>query len=431
MACLNWVRTPQGGRTRRHHGVRLAMLGAGLFAMLLSGVSWQEGEAAYQRWALLASSMTANAFETGNAPEAALCMESAARGALARCAVNNGMALSRAGGPIAAKAGPVQASSHGGRVLMPGGASIGLALNTGGVIVIGTSDLGSTPSPARLAGLKAGDVIEAVNGQALESAQALAAMLTDRAIDMRVNRRGERFECRVQPERDVRDGQWRLGAWVRDSTAGVGTMTFYEPDRGRYGALGHAITDVDTGVLMPVATGIVYENNITGLTRGREGAPGELTGDFMNGRREIGTLESNSDFGVFGALEGAFVNPLYPEGLPAAERSQIHTGSATLLTTIDEDTIGEYRCEIVRFCGPQTPDTRSMVIRITDEALLSATGGIVQGMSGSPILQDGRIVGAVTHVMVNDPAMGYGIFIDSMLDACDGLESTYENTFAA
>lgn len=307
------------------------------------------------------------------------------------------------------------------RVLVPGGQSVGVAMNTRGVVVVGNSDLGRTPSPARLAGLKSGDVIRSVDGEAVTSARQLSLCLADGATARLELVRGDRtMECEITPAQDSRDGQYRLGAWVRDSTAGVGTLTFYDPQTGGYGALGHAITDVDTGVVMPVGEGELYANRVVAVKPSREGAPGELTGDFFAAPVSLGSVTRNTERGIFGEASEPVASALYPDGLPVAARSQVHVGPATLLTTVDGSEVREYDCEIVRLSGASEPAARSMVIRITDADLLEKTGGIVQGMSGSPLIQDGRIIGAVTHVMVNDPAMGYGIGIEAMLDAAEG-----------
>lgn len=302
------------------------------------------------------------------------------------------------------------------RVLVPGGQSVGVAMTTGGVVVVGNSDLGKTPSPARLAGLKSGDVIQCVNGLDVSGAAQLSACLEGgETAHLRVLRGENVVECDVTPAKDERDGRYRLGAWVRDSTAGVGTLTFYDPQSGAFGALGHAITDIDTGVVMPVGEGEIYANRVVDVTPSRNGAPGELTGDFLGETEALGSVSRNCEYGIFGRAAQPLENALYPEGLPVAARRQIHTGAATLLTTVDGEGVGEYRCEIVRLADAAQPAARAMVVRVTDPALLEKTGGIVQGMSGSPLIQDGRIIGAVTHVMVNDPAMGYAICIESML----------------
>ena len=305
------------------------------------------------------------------------------------------------------------------RRLVPGGQSVGVAMRTGGVVVVGNSDLGKVASPARLAGLKSGDVIQSVDGAAVTGAEQLSEALADGGTArLSVLRDGGVVECDVTPALDDRDGRYRLGAWVRDSTAGVGTLTFYDPQTGRFGALGHAITDVDTGVLMPVGEGGIYRNRVVSVTPSREGSPGELTGDFLGETEALGTVELNTEYGIFGRAEAPLEGGLYAEGLPVATREQVHTGAATLLTTVDGGAAREYDCEIVRLSGANESAARAMVIRVTDPELLAVTGGIVQGMSGSPLIQDGRIIGAVTHVMVNDPAMGYGIMVQTMLETC-------------
>ena len=310
------------------------------------------------------------------------------------------------------------------RRLVPCGQSVGVALNTQGVVMVGASDLGSTPSPVRLAGLKSGDVIQRVNGKAVESTEALSGLLEGgETVRVEYLRDGVVRQCDVTPALDRRDGKWRLGAWVRSSTAGVGTLTYYDPRSGRFGALGHPITDVDTGVLMPVGQGELYANNVVSVRPSSEGRPGELTGDFFGTEQALGSVTLNSARGIFGKADQAPAGGLYPEGLPIAPYDSVHAGRATLLTTVNGGEVEEYACEIVRLSGGGRSAERSMVVRITDPGLLSRTGGIVQGMSGSPLLQDGKLIGAITHVMVKDPTMGYAIGIEAMLEADDGADN--------
>lgn len=308
------------------------------------------------------------------------------------------------------------------RILVPGGKSLGVALKTSGVVVVGSSDLGKAASPARQAGILPGDVIQTVNGAPVEDAAALSSSLSngDRA-HLEVLRNGETLDFDVTPAVDPRDGAYKLGVWVRQSTAGVGTLTYYDPESEEYGALGHAITDVDTGVIFPVGEGAVYENKVVRVTRGEEGAPGELTGEFFEEEVVLGGIERNTEYGVFGSAQGGLSEDLlYPDGLPIARRDEVHTGKAQILSTIDGSAVRAYDCEIEKLYSQSSPETRSMVVHITDPELLRRTGGIVQGMSGSPILQDGRIVGAVTHVFVSDPTRGYGVYIEWMLNAAEG-----------
>ena len=209
------------------------------------------------------------------------------------------------------------------------------------------------------------------------------------------------------------DGVWRLGAWIRDSMAGIGTMTYYDPASGTYGALGHGITDVDTALLMPLYAGSITEATVKAVKRGERGSPGELKGDF-SGSRDLGTVASNTEGGIFGSMEPCALTAGEP--VPVAQADEVKTGPATILSNISGDETQEYAVEIVKIY-PQSQATRNLLIRVTDSALLEKTGGIVQGMSGSPILQNGRLVGAVTHVLLNDPTEGYGILMENMLKA--------------
>ena len=305
------------------------------------------------------------------------------------------------------------------RVLVPGGQTVGVAIQTAGVLVVGASDLGGgVASPARQAGVRSGDLIVAVDGEPVNEAARLTELVDgDRERRLTLLRAGREVSVSVRPQLDPRDGAYRLGVWVRDSTAGVGTLSYYDPESGAFGALGHAITDLDTGVVLPVSRGEVLPSTITGVRRGERGRAGELISQLSLNAPALGEIRSNGERGIYGTLYHALTSPLYPQGVSILRRDEVRLGAAQILSTVNEEGVKAYDVEIVRVNDPSLPDQRSLVLQVTDPALLEATGGIVQGMSGSPIIQDGKLVGAVTHVLVNDPTRGYGIFIENMLEA--------------
>ena len=320
--------------------------------------------------------------------------------------------------------GGAAGTNHAGRMLMPGSAAVGVAMNTQGVLVVGLGE-----GPGMQAGLRAGDLLLAVNGVPLETAETLTAAVTaaqGQPVQLLIDRDGRERTVQVHPRFDESARTWRLGLWVRDSTAGVGTLTYYDPANSAYGALGHAITDTDTGSILPVRAGDLMRAEIVDVRKGQRGTPGELRGSFLREQAILGTVRKNTVYGIFGTLRAAWTNPLYPAGLPVGDRNAVHTGAASILSTVSGDTIREYGVEITQVTRQSRAAPKSLVLRVTDPALLSATGGIVQGMSGSPILQDGKIIGAVTHVFVSDPTQGYGVFIDWMLDESDGLAEQKE-----
>ena len=311
--------------------------------------------------------------------------------------------------------------------LYPGGQAVGVALRTKGVLVVGTSDLTGANSPARLAGVKPGDVITEADGRTIESTDDLTEMVTAYGatpINLTILRGESTLHLTLQAKRDGQSGEYRIGAWVRDSTAGVGTMSFYgevEEDKGvQYGALGHAITDADTQQVLTVGTGEIMLADVVDIRKGQAGYPGELKGSFLREKRVLGGIVRNNVYGIYGGLMNVPEHPLYPDGLPIGRRDAVHTGPATILCTLDAEGMKAYDVEITQVNRQSAPAQRSMVLKITDETLLQKTGGIVQGMSGSPIIQDGRLIGAVTHVFVNDPTMGYGLYIEWMIGECKG-----------
>lgn len=301
------------------------------------------------------------------------------------------------------------------RVLIPGGQAVGVAMQMQGVMVVGVARDGGAQGR-----LRAGDVLLSLDGQPLASAEQLSRAVASgggKSMTALVNRDGRSLTVPVTP---VQDGEgYRLGVWVRSSTAGVGTLTYVDPKTGAYGALGHAVSDGDTGRLFTVARGRLMPAGIVDVRRGARGAPGELRGNFSMDATPLGGIAKNTVYGVYGRWTGKTESTLYPEGLPVGYRSSVHTGRATILSTVDEEGPRAYEAEIVQVSRQSEPSGKSFVIRVTDPALIRKTGGIVQGMSGSPVIQDGMLVGAVTHVFVDDPLRGYGLYIEWMLEESD------------
>ena len=309
------------------------------------------------------------------------------------------------------------------RMLVPGGQSIGVMLYTDGALIVGCSDIelkdGSSVNPGKQAGLSPGDVIKKVNGVNIENAAHLARIINSIAygdMELEIERDGRLKSVRVKAAEDSYDDMFRLGLWVRDSTAGVGTLTYYDPATNTFGGLGHAITDVDTGETLSVKNGEVIFSDIIEVVKSSEGVPGALKSSFDPTREVFGRISKNTEFGLYGSCEYAVTNELY-DLLPASLHNEVRTGAATILCSVDPSGVKEYACEIINISRQFKPSQKSFVIEVKDDELLEVTGGIVQGMSGSPIIQDGKLVGAVTHVLVNDPTRGYGIFIENMLDA--------------
>ena len=308
---------------------------------------------------------------------------------------------------------PAQAAALAAEELIPVGHTIGIKLFAEGVVVIGLAevDTGSEVlTPGVDCGLQIGDVIEEANGEEVESSEQFAELLQcGGTVELAVTRGEEELTLSAEPVQGA-DGTWRLGAWIRDSMAGIGTVTFYDPNTGTFGALGHGITDTDTGLLMPLGDGAVMSSSVKAVKRGAAGEPGELKGSF-DLHHDLGELYANTDRGVFGTMGSCDL--VSGEALPVAAANEVCTGPATILSNVQGDGVEEYTVEIVRVLD--TNNVQNLLIQVTDPQLIKQTGGIVQGMSGSPIIQNGRLVGAVTHVMVNEPTKGYGILIENML----------------
>lgn len=290
--------------------------------------------------------------------------------------------------------------------VVPGGMPFGIKIRSEGVMIISTAD----NSPAKRAGIRAGDVILSVNGESVHTNSEISEMLNTSETAALVLRRGD-TELSIELDPELDGDEHKIGAFVRDSAAGIGTLTFYEPESKMFGGLGHPVSDPTTGEAVPLGAGEITKAQIYGVVAGRDGTAGELCGLLLPSS-DIGEISANTPSGVYGAL----TEPLNGEPIPIAFRQEVHTGAASILTTVDGDTPHEYSIEIERINLLDLGGSKAMVIKITDPELLSLTGGIVRGMSGSPIIQDGRFAGAVTHVLVNDPSRGYAIFAETMLE---------------
>ena len=302
------------------------------------------------------------------------------------------------------------------------GTPFGIKMFSDGALIVAFSDLHTdlgTENPSKEAGLRLGDVIVSANGQPVRTNEELTQAISaagGSALQIVYRRDDATHSCTLTPVQDRDSGSWRAGIWVRDSSAGIGTLTFVDPSNNTFAGLGHAISDSDTGTNLPLLTGEIVPVTITGCIKGSAGSPGQLKGEFTGGAA-LGAVQANDLTGVYGTLaEGAKV-----EGttMPVANMQEIELGDAEILTTISGTTPRRCKVRIERVNMTAGDPNRNLMIRVTDPDLLQATGGIVQGMSGSPIIQDGKLAGAVTHVLVNDPTRGYGIFIENMLDASE------------
>lgn len=298
------------------------------------------------------------------------------------------------------------ASAAAPETLIVGGSTIGLRMETEGVSVVEFSD-----TSARNAGLERGDLLKTIDGYAVERAADVTALVersAGRPMKLTVLRGGKEKELMLAP-RQTANG-WRLGIYVRDGITGIGTVTYYDPSDGSFGALGHGVNDAATASLLPMRSGSVLRAEVVSVTRGQKGAAGALQGAVC-GRETCGSILRNTPQGIFGTME-----PLETETMPVGRKSEVHTGAATIRSNVRGSDVREYSVQI-RAVYPNEPHGHDLLLEVTDPALLSQTGGIVQGMSGSPIIQDGKLIGAVTHVLIDDPRSGYGIFIENMLNA--------------
>ena len=301
------------------------------------------------------------------------------------------------------------------RKLIPVGRTVAVEIETQGVVITALTkvDTGSGEAePAYEAGLRSGDIIEYIGSRRIDCAADIKTALEEGGeLSVRYIRGGEQYQTSVSPVLGA-SGRYELGVWLRSGLSGLGTVTYIDPESGSFGALGHSVSDSETGVVLPVREGHISFANIEGAVKGKKGSPRELRGNSEE-EGTIGIIERNNECGIFGTADpSAFGDG---EALKVMQRGELKCGEAYLLSDVG-DGPEKYKAEISRvYRGAD--GTRDFLITVTDDKLISLTGGIVQGMSGSPVIQSGKIVGAVTHVLINDPTKGYGVFIDRMLEA--------------
>jgi stage IV sporulation protein B len=304
--------------------------------------------------------------------------------------------------------------------LVPMGSTIGISMSTDGVMVasLTSTENGGAPSPAAEAGLLPGDLITALGGEKISSAEDFrkaAEKLTGEPVSVTVKREEEDLQMTITP--NTASGTPELGMWLRDGISGIGTLTYYDPQTGMYGGLGHSICDADSGVVIPLGSGEIMRSVVVEVVRGEVGQPGELHGIF-DVNAICGNILGNTSCGIFGNLSQGI--PLSDKAIPVAYEREIELGEATVLSNVSGTDVAGYKVEIERIYKDEVTG-RSMMIKITDEELLEKTGGIVQGMSGSPIIQNGKLIGAVTHVLVNDPEKGFAVSVEKMLRESETL----------
>lgn len=307
--------------------------------------------------------------------------------------------------------------------VVPVGKAIGMKLYTEGVLVVGMSEINGK-KPYENSGIQEGDAIIEINNEQIENTNDLIETVNKsngKTVEVKYKRNEQTITTSIEPAK-VNENEYKLGLWVRDAAAGVGTMTFYEPSSGMFAALGHGIADIDTSELINIESGELTTTNILSIVKGQKGTPGEIRGTIENSE-SLGNIYKNTSFGVYGKVQSKNkldINNM--EEMDVALRDEIKTGKAQILCELENGKTEKYDVEIKKVYLNNNENNKSMVIKITDEKLIEKTGGIIQGMSGAPIIQNGKFIGAVTHVLVNDPTVGYGVFADIMIKQLKEVE---------
>lgn len=302
-----------------------------------------------------------------------------------------------------------------------GGETLGFSLQSKGVILIGGNYILSSNGierPFENSGLRSGDVITHIDGVEINSVEDISNILRDfdgDSVSLKVKRNGEIFDVKIKPALDSLTNTYKLGLWVKEDAVGIGTLTFINATTKRFGSLGHSINDSETNEIIDVSGGNIYESKILGIKKGKSGKAGELMGTFSR-ENVIGSVDKNCEYGVYGFVDDVKALTVNKTSIEVGGRLSAKPGKAQILSALDGENVEAYNIEIIKTNFQSSCNEKSMVIRVTDDNLIKKTGGIVQGMSGSPIIQDGKLIGAVTHVFVNDATKGFGIYIDWMLE---------------
>ncbi len=308
----------------------------------------------------------------------------------------------------AVKIHSVNAFETGKKVLL-GGQTLGFSYHGDGVLVVAKGDNCNGD-------IEAGDIIKSINGQEINSIEKLTQSVnSNNTLNVKIIRNGKSLETKLKPSYDVLAKKYKLGVWARENMSGIGTLTFIDPVSGRFGALGHPILEKNTKAILDVESGDVHECTILGVKKAVRGSPGELQGVFVRSKVDVGEIDKNCESGMYGTLN--LENKLFLENqlIEIGGRMVAHPGKAQIYSSIDGKEIKSYDIEIIKTNYQNAQSPKNLVFKVIDKDLIEITGGIVQGMSGSPIVQDGKLIGAVTHVFVNDATKGFGIYIDTML----------------
>lgn len=336
-----------------------------------------------------------------------------------------GTSGSSAAGCVSDASVRVSAITAANRSVIPCGRSIGVILCANGAAVTEVSEFETTDgrnvSPAKEAGISAGDVIVGFDEKSVASVAQLNRAVEcaeGRDVSAEIMRRNKKISLSVKAQRAKTDDKLHIGVWVKDAYSGIGTLTFYDPSTHRFAALGHGISDSASGELAAADGGSIFASAIVSVKKGARGEAGELKGVFGENGEKLGSITQNSECGIFGVYT-ADADAELGTPIPVAAKSEVRTGDAYILSEVEPNKIGRYKVEITRIMPGNGSVTKGMAIKICDEELAEKTGGIVRGMSGSPIIQDGKLIGAVTHVFLNNPMRGYGIFAENMLNAAE------------